>query len=85
MENAWDSDGEIRTPRTNTDDVELKSTLQQLLLNLVGDAVKTDIALGVDAGLGRRVHHRRSHCGRNRPDNRFSREELTSSESVDKC
>lgn len=43
---------------TNTDDVELESALQELALDLGGDAVETDMALGVDGGsrYGR-------HCG----------------------
>ena len=34
---------------TNADHVELETTLQELALNLAGDAVETDMALGVDA------------------------------------
>ena len=40
---------------TNADDVELEATLQKLALNLRGDAVETNMALGVD---GRRRHGR---------------------------
>lgn len=40
---------------TNADDVELETTLQQLALDLAGDAVETNVALGVD---GRRRHGR---------------------------
>lgn len=35
---------------TNADNIELETTLQKLLLDLAGDAVETDVALGVDAG-----------------------------------
>lgn len=37
--------------RTNANDVELESTLQELPLNLRGDAVETDMALREDSGL----------------------------------
>lgn len=40
---------------TNADDVELETTLQELLLNLRSDAVETDMALGVDS-VGRSGH-----------------------------
>lgn len=40
---------------TNTDDVELETTLEELALDLAGDAVETNVALGVD---GRRRHGR---------------------------
>lgn len=33
---------------TNTDNIELETTLQQLALNLSGDAVETDVASGKD-------------------------------------
>jgi hypothetical protein len=41
-----------QTGLTDTDDIELEAALQELLLNLVGDAVETDVALGED---GRRL------------------------------
>lgn len=41
---------------TNADDVELETTLQELALDLGGDAVETDMALGVD-GVGRNSSH----------------------------
>lgn len=41
---------------TNADDVELETTLQELLLNLRSDAVETDMALGVN-GVGRSGGH----------------------------
>lgn len=47
---------------TNANDIELKTTLQQLLLNLVGDAVETDVVFGEDALHLLRVHRGR-HCG----------------------
>ena len=50
---------------TDADDVELEATLDKLLLDLLGDAVETDIALGVDGLLLGSV--RGSHCGRRRP------------------
>lgn len=34
---------------TNTDNIELEAALQELLLDLGGDAVETDVALGEDA------------------------------------
>lgn len=36
---------------TNTHDIELETTLQQLPLDLGGDAVETDMAVGEDGGL----------------------------------
>ena len=51
--------------RTHTDTyhVELKASLEQFLLNLAGDAVETDMALG-ENGLGRLLHsHGRHGCG----------------------
>ena len=36
---------------TNTHDIELETTLQQLPLDLRGDAVETDMAVGEDGGL----------------------------------
>ena len=44
--------------RTDDDHVELETTLQELVLDLRGDAVETDIAVGED-GLLRSG----SHCG----------------------
>ena len=41
---------------TNADDVELETTLQELALNLRGDAVETDMALGEDAARGHGGH-----------------------------
>jgi hypothetical protein len=34
---------------TDTDDIELKTPLQKLLLNLLGDAVETNVASGKDS------------------------------------
>ena len=34
--------------RTNTDDIELEAALKELPLNLGGNAVETDMALGED-------------------------------------
>lgn len=48
---------------TNADDVELESPLDALLLNLLGDAVESDIAVRKD-GL---CLVRGSHCGRRGP------------------
>lgn len=45
---------------TDADDVELKAALQQLLLDLVGDAVEADVALGVHRRL--LGLHCRRHC-----------------------
>lgn len=42
---------------TNADNVELKAALQELLLDLGGDAVETDVALGEDA-----LRHLRLGC-----------------------
>jgi hypothetical protein len=44
---------------TDTDYVELEATLQQLALDLAGDAVETDMALGVDARSRHGRHFRR--------------------------
>lgn len=55
-----------RRPRlTNTDDIELETTLEELALDLGGDAVETDVALGVDGGSG----HGRHCSGWNAVDN----------------
>ncbi|MDA4132867.1 MAG: hypothetical protein OK454_07060, partial [Thaumarchaeota archaeon] len=42
---TWD---ELAGEPTNADDVELEATLKELALDLGGDAVETDVALGVD-------------------------------------
>ena len=34
--------------RTNDDDVELETALQELVLNLLGDGVKTNVGVGTD-------------------------------------
>ena len=39
---------------TDADDIELKASLQQLFLNLIRDAIKTNMAVG--------IHSRSSHC-----------------------
>lgn len=44
---------------TDADDVELEATLQELALDLAGDAVETDMALGVDACSRHGRHFRR--------------------------
>jgi hypothetical protein len=41
---------------TNTDDVELETALQQLLLDLLGDGIKADMAFWVDSVSGLRNH-----------------------------
>ena len=41
---------------TDADDVELEPALQELALDLRGDAVETDVALGVDGGSGHGSH-----------------------------
>ena len=43
------------SPHTNADDVELETALQELALNLGGDAVETDMAVGED-GVGHGRH-----------------------------
>lgn len=40
-----------QAPLTNTHDIELETTLQQLPLDLGGDAVETDMAVGENGGL----------------------------------
>ena len=45
-----------RVRRTNADDIELETALQELALNLRRDAVETDMAVGVDGG-GRNGRH----------------------------
>ena len=47
---------------TNTHDVELEPTLQQLAFNLCGDAVEADMAAGEDSGRGGRGQASSSHC-----------------------
>lgn len=44
----------LRQP-TDTNDIELKATLQELPLNLRGNAVKTDMGARVDGGLLLRI------------------------------
>lgn len=44
--------------RTNADNVELETALEQLLLDLGGDGVEADVALGEHAGLLLGVHRR---------------------------
>jgi hypothetical protein len=41
---------------TNANDVELEATLQELALNLRGDAVETNMALGEDGACGHGGH-----------------------------
>lgn len=41
---------------TDADDIELETTLQELALDLRGDTVETDMALGVNA-VGRNSRH----------------------------
>ena len=48
--------GGMRIERTNADDVELEAALQQLLLDLAGDAVETDVRLGEHGALRLRGH-----------------------------
>jgi hypothetical protein len=50
---------------TNADDVELEPPLDELLLNLLGDAIEANVALGVDRLL--RCSICGSHCGLERP------------------
>lgn len=52
----------VRVTLTDADDVELEAPLDELLLDLLGDAIKTDIALGVDRLL--RCSICGSHCER---------------------
>ena len=47
--------------RTNDDDVELETALQELVLNLLGDGVETDVGVGTDLfGGGRHDDSRRN-------------------------
>lgn len=46
--------------RTNTDDVELETSLEELLLDLLGDAVETNMASREDSVS---LIHCRSHIG----------------------
>lgn len=39
---------EMKPKLTNKDDIELETTLQELMLNLLGDRVETDIRRGAD-------------------------------------
>lgn len=51
--------------RTDADNIELETALQQLLLNLRGDAVETNMALGEDRlrGTVAVLLHGRHCCG----------------------
>ncbi len=42
--------------RTNDDDVELETALQELVLNLLRDGVKADVGVGTDLFSGRGGH-----------------------------
>ena len=44
-----DQGGLAETGLSNADNIELEAALQELLLDLGGDAVETDVALGEDA------------------------------------
>jgi len=57
-----DERGLSETSLTDADDVELEPSLQQLLLDLLCDAVETDVASGEN---GIPLHALR-HCGRHR-------------------
>lgn len=49
--------------RTDTHNIELETTLQQLTLNLRRDAVKTDMTVGENGGLlSRSSASSSSHC-----------------------
>jgi hypothetical protein len=48
--------------RTNTHDIELEATLQQLSLNLRGDTIKTDMTVRENSGLSRSWGGSGSHC-----------------------
>lgn len=52
MELLFGEDGR----RTDADDVELEAALQELALNLAGDAVETDVALGINRSRGNGRH-----------------------------
>jgi hypothetical protein len=58
---------------TNTHDVELESALQQLALDLGGDAVETDMAVGEDGGRVGRGGACGSHWDRMREEHGGSR------------
>lgn len=49
-----DGNAEAVEGRTNADDIELETSLQQLALNLRGDTIETNMAVGIHSG--------RSHC-----------------------
>lgn len=51
-EDGVDESRLAQTGLADTDDIELEAALEELLLDLVGDAVETDVALGED---GRRL------------------------------
>lgn len=52
-----------QTSLTNTDDIELEAALEELLLDLLGDAVETDVAFGEDGGCLLRGCSGGGHCG----------------------
>ena len=54
----------VRGTHTDTHDIELETTLQELALDLRGDAVETDMAVGEDGGLlSRSSAGSGGHCG----------------------
>lgn len=56
-----EANGIARAEHTNADDIELKAAFEQLLLDLVGDAVEPDVALREHGLLGRLRIHRCRH------------------------
>lgn len=64
LSNDQDEPCEKDSARTNTHHIKLETTLQQLPLNLGGDAIETDMAVGEDGGLLTRGRGGSgSHCG----------------------
>jgi len=61
-EDSVDQRGLAESCLADADDIELKTALQQLLLDLGGDAVEADVALGEDRRLLLRVHRRHCRC-----------------------
>jgi hypothetical protein len=63
VEDVVDAGRLAQTGLADTDDIELEAALEELLLNLVGDAVETDVALGEDGRGLLRGCGCGGHCG----------------------
>lgn len=67
---------------TNTHNIELKTTLQQLPLNLGSDTVKTDVTVGEHGGLlSRSSAGSGGHCGGRREEGDMKERDKTSNQN----